>query len=84
MYYNFILIISICLTCSNAFVSNYVKGITNFLGFNNDEPTENTVEEFNNKVLYEVSTIDEKFISEAAKLTGVAPSELDKCQQRVK
>ncbi|KAI4465766.1 protein gamete expressed 1 [Holotrichia oblita] len=71
------------LTCSNAFVSEYFKGVTEFFGFNKEQPTEATVGEFNKGVLYEVSTVDEKFISEAAKLTGVALSELDKCQQRI-
>lgn len=32
---------------------------------------------------YEVATIDEKFINEAAQLTGLALSELDSCQHRV-
>ncbi|KRT86824.1 hypothetical protein AMK59_1263 [Oryctes borbonicus] len=83
MYKISYLIIYISLTCSNAFVSNYVKGITDFFGFNKEQSTETTIDGFNKGVLYEVSTVDEKFISEAAKITGVALSELDKCQQRI-
>lgn len=64
-------------------MSEYMKGMSSFFGFNKEESTKTPSDEFNGEILYEVSTIDEKFISEAAKLTGVALSELDKCQQRV-
>ncbi|KAI4465757.1 protein gamete expressed 1 [Holotrichia oblita] len=83
MHWKNCLLICMSLTCSNAFVSEYFKGVTEFFGFNKEQPTEAIVGEFNKGVLYEVSTVDEKFISEAAKLTGVALSELDKCQQRI-
>ncbi|GJQ69802.1 hypothetical protein Trydic_g22360 [Trypoxylus dichotomus] len=59
------------------------QGITDFFGFNKEQSTQITTDEFNKGVLYEVSRVDEKFISEAAKITGVSLSELDKCQQRI-
>lgn len=62
--------------------SDYVKSIGSYFLF--EKHTENNdLEEFPQKIPYEVSIVDEKFISEAAKLTGVALSELDSCQQRV-
>ncbi|KAG5862206.1 hypothetical protein JTB14_014632 [Gonioctena quinquepunctata] len=52
--------------------------------FRNEDPSDEFHDEiYNQKVPYEVSTIDEKFLSEAAKLTGVALTDLDSCQQRV-
>lgn len=83
MHWKNCLLICFSLTCSDAFVSDYFKGVTDFFGFNKEQTTETTTGEFDRGVLYEVSIVDEKFISEAAKLTGVALSELDKCQQRV-
>lgn len=83
MHWKSYLLICMIVTCSDAFVSEYFKGVTDFFGFNKEQTTETTTEEFNREILYEVSTVDEKFISEAAKLTGVALSDLDKCQQRV-
>ncbi|KAL3282470.1 hypothetical protein HHI36_005653 [Cryptolaemus montrouzieri] len=59
---------------------NYIKDIGKYFGYS---LSENSGEEYNLNIPYEVSTMDEKFISEAAKLTGVALSELDSCQQKV-
>lgn len=67
---------------TEAFLSNYVTGIKNYFGITS-QPDEEDIEIFQRKVPYEVSTIDEKFITEAAKLTGVVLSELDSCQHRV-
>ncbi|XP_064212659.1 protein brambleberry isoform X2 [Tribolium castaneum] len=61
--------------------TDYVKTIGSYFTFT--EPESDSVGEFVQRIPYEVSTVDEKFISEAAKLTGVALSELDSCQQRV-
>lgn len=62
--------------------TDYVKTIGSY--FTSKEPENDPGGEFIQRIPYEVSTVDERFISEAAKLTGVALSELDSCQQRVK
>lgn len=63
-------------------VTDYLKSVGEYFGYHQtNDLNEN---EFNNKIPYEVSTADEKFISEAAKLTGLALSELDSCQHRVR
>lgn len=67
---------------SESFLNNYISGIKNYFGFHNQYEQEIT-DIYERKVPYEVSTTDEKFISEAAKLTGVVLSELDSCQHRV-
>ncbi|CAG9766635.1 unnamed protein product [Ceutorhynchus assimilis] len=65
-------------------LKDYINGITQYFGYNKqNENTEVYGSEFTHSVPYEVTTLDEKFISEAVKLTGVAISELDSCQQRV-
>ncbi|RZC38000.1 brambleberry-like, partial [Asbolus verrucosus] len=61
--------------------SDYVKTIGSYFSF--QEPENQVSGEYTQKIPYEVSTVDEKFISEAAQLTGVALTELDSCQQRV-
>lgn len=68
---------------SDAFIKSYVKNIGEYFGYKQGE-NEISESEFHQRIPYEVSTVDEKFISEAAKLTGVALSELDSCQHRVK
>lgn len=60
-------------------LNDYMKDIGKFFGY---VETEEFID-FKQNIPYEVSTMDEKFISEASKLTGVALSELDSCQQRV-
>ncbi|XP_019867205.1 protein brambleberry [Aethina tumida] len=67
---------------ADAFIKNYVKNIGEYFGYKQGE-NEISESEFHQRIPYEVSTVDEKFISEAAKLTGVALSELDSCQHRV-
>lgn len=67
---------------SEAFLTDYISGIQNYFGIHNQYEEEIT-DVYERKVPYEVFTADEKFISEAAKLTGVVLSELDSCQHRV-
>lgn len=61
--------------------SDYFKQISEYFGYG--QTSDLQAEDFYNRIPYEVSAVDEKFISEAAKLTGVVLSELDTCQQRV-
>lgn len=68
---------------TNAFINDYISNVKHYLGIGNQNHDEETEEVFQRKVPYEVSTVDEKFLSEAAKLTGVVLSELDSCQHRV-
>lgn len=79
-----ILILCLLVMGTDAFLNDYVSGIKSYLGMNNEHLDEDNDEVFQRKVPYEVSTIDEKFLSEAAKLTGVVLSELDSCQHRVR
>lgn len=67
---------------TEAFINDYISGIKNYFGIHNQYEEEVT-DIYERKIPYEVSTTDEKFISEAAKLTGVVLSELDSCQHRV-
>ncbi|XP_044751710.1 protein brambleberry-like [Coccinella septempunctata] len=60
-------------------LNDYIKDWGRYFGYGESEK----IDDFNQNIPYEVATMDEKFISEAAKLTGVALSELDSCQQRV-
>ncbi|KAK9870481.1 hypothetical protein WA026_008039 [Henosepilachna vigintioctopunctata] len=60
--------------------NDYIKDIREYFGYSG---TKHIKEDFTHNIPYEVSSLDEKFISEAAKLTGVALSQLDSCQQRV-
>lgn len=61
---------------------DYLNGLARYFGGAGHH--ENGVHDtFTPHVPYEVSELDEKFISDAVKLTGVALSELDSCQQRV-
>ncbi|KAK4880353.1 hypothetical protein RN001_008499 [Aquatica leii] len=62
----------------------YVKRVGLYFGYGNEEVQENINDEMLGQVVpYELPVSDEKFISEAAKLTGVALSQLDSCQHRV-
>lgn len=63
-------------------VTDYLKSVGEYFGYSQHKNLNEN--EFTNKIPYEVSTADEKFISEAAKLTGLALSELDSCQHRVR
>lgn len=78
-FWNVFLIIS----TTNSSFSDYINGIRDYLGFYQKTEDDSTYLVYNRKIPYEVSTVDEKFISEAAKLTGIALSELDSCQYRV-
>ena len=81
MYLNGVILLTILTVFQTQRVeSSLIDYVKNY--FNYEEP-ETDVGEFAQRIPYEVSTVDEKFISEAAKLTGVALSELDSCQQRV-
>ncbi|XP_066251045.1 protein brambleberry-like [Euwallacea similis] len=65
-------------------LQDYIKGIASYFSpSNSGKQDELYGSEYTQNIPYEVSTLDEKFISEAVKLTGVAISELDSCQQRV-
>ncbi|CAG9859936.1 unnamed protein product [Phyllotreta striolata] len=66
----------------NLVLCNIFQTVGNYLGFKTQD-NEVETDLFELKVPYEVSTIDENFIKEAAKLTGLALSELDSCQHRV-
>lgn len=77
-----IFIIYLLILSIEAFLNDYISGIKNYLGIHN-QPKEDITDIYQPKVPYEVSTADEKFISEAAKLTGAVLSELDSCQHRV-
>ncbi|XP_060517892.1 protein brambleberry-like [Cylas formicarius] len=74
-----LLLLNIC--AANGAVYDYLTSVKNYFGYNGGN--ENSAAEFSQTVPYEVSTVDQKFIEEAVKLTGVAISELDSCQQRV-
>lgn len=79
-----IFILLLFLMPTDAFIDDYISGIRNYLGISKQSVEDTGTEIFERKVPYEVSAIDEKFISEAAKLTGVVLSELDSCQHRVR
>nr|CAH7725985.1 unnamed protein product [Callosobruchus chinensis] len=64
-------------------ILDYVPSFADFFGGNEDKTEIYKSDAFDKKIPYEVSMVDETFIKEAAKLTGVALSELDSCQQRV-
>lgn len=78
-----IYILSIFFISTNALLNDYINGFKSYFGISYQTVEEDPNDVFLRKVPYEVSTIDEKFISEAAKLTGVVLSELDSCQHRV-
>lgn len=63
-------------------VGDYLKSVGEYFGY--PQKKDLNENEYNNRIPYEVSSTDEKFISEAAKLTGLALSELDSCQHRVR
>ncbi|XP_076270203.1 protein brambleberry-like isoform X2 [Rhynchophorus ferrugineus] len=86
MQISFILLLFIFhLYLISASFTYYINKVTRFLGYkeNTEDEINKSVEKFIEKIPYEVSVADEKFISEAVKLTGVSLSELDSCQQRV-
>lgn len=68
---------------TNATLSGYFQQLGKYFGYCENSDLE-TKDFYNKRILYEVSSADEKFITEAAKLTGVALSELDSCQHRVR
>ncbi|CAH0557887.1 unnamed protein product [Brassicogethes aeneus] len=77
----FILLTNLFIYEVHAGIGDYVSSLGEYFGYKQEQ--EENVEGFEQKIPYEVSTIDEKFLNEAAKLTGVALSELDSCQHRV-
>lgn len=79
----FIIFILYNIECGNADLIDYFKNMGSYLGYGNKEQLYLNDDILDHTVPYEVSIPDEKFISEAAKLTGVALSELDSCQHRV-
>lgn len=71
------------LVSANGSFGSYLQQLGKYFGYGQTSQLE--IEDINNKrIPYEVSAGDDKFISEAAKLTGVALSELDSCQHRVR
>ncbi|KAJ8969351.1 hypothetical protein NQ317_016136 [Molorchus minor] len=66
----------------DAGLSDYINNIGAYFGYSKQISYDDG-EVFSQRIPYEVSTVDDKFLAEAAKLTGVALSELDTCQQRV-
>lgn len=74
------IILNIYMLSVRCSVTDYLKSVGEYFGYTAKE-VDNS--DYNNRIPYEVSIADEKFISEAAKLTGVALSELDSCQHRV-
>lgn len=71
------------LVSANGSFGSYFQQIGKYFGYG--QTSELELEDiYNKRIPYEVSASDEKFISEAVKLTGVALSELDSCQQRVR
>lgn len=87
MYNRFLYVLIIL--CFNAYQANatlitdYLTSVGKFLGYNNAENINFEDDILGQSVPYEVSIADEKFIHEAAKLTGVELSVLDSCQHRV-
>lgn len=81
-YRHAVVVIVFFTTCSAVSVTDYFQKIGRYFGYNSDNQVE-VGSTYNNRIPYEVTTEDEKFIAEAAKLTGVALSELDSCQHRV-
>lgn len=68
----------------SASVFDYLPTFANSWFETSDKRSENAELQAMQKVPYEVAVVDEKFIEQAAKYTGVALSELDKCQHRVR
>lgn len=77
-----VILFIIYINLTNGQLSVYFNSIGEYFGYKNTKQNVDN-DDFTQRIPYEVSTIDEKFINEAASLTGVALSELDSCQQRV-
>lgn len=73
-----VFILLMCVGSLNASIYDYLP---NFV--KTEKPREISNDEIDQNIPYEVATMDEKFINEAALLTGLALSELDSCQHRV-
>lgn len=70
------------LVSANAQFNNYFQQLGRYFGYGKTSDLE-VKDIYAKRIPYEVSTADERFIAEAAKLTGVALTELDSCQHRV-
>lgn len=70
------------LVSANAQFSSYLQQLGKYFGYGETNDLQSK-DIYTKRIPYEVSTADEKFIAEAAKLTDVALSELDSCQHRV-
>ncbi|ENN76300.1 protein brambleberry [Dendroctonus ponderosae] len=65
-------------------LTDYFTSFVGFFWYGDGTKNEvRSIQEFKKTIPYEVSSVDEKFISKAVELTGVPNSELDSCQQRV-
>lgn len=81
--YNYIVISIIFLNRPvEADVGQFFTNIQSYFWGTQDVSTE-LDPDFNYRIPYELSPVDEKFIAEAAKLTGVELSRLDSCQHAV-
>ena len=77
------LILIFSIRSCNGEIFDFVNVVGNFLGYNSKDQDIDGDSKFENKIPYEVSTLDENFIAEAAKLSGTTLSQLDSCQHRV-
>lgn len=66
----------------DASLSDYFTSVGEFFGYAKTKDLK-TGDVYQKRIPYEVTAVDQKFISEAAKLTGIALSDLDSCQHRV-
>lgn len=78
-----LIVVATVLVSANASFSSYFEQLGKYFGYSETAELE-AHDLYTKRIPYEVSTADEKFISEAAQLTGVALSELDSCQQAVR
>lgn len=79
---NYLVLIFLIHSCSGE-IFGFVNMVSNFLGYNSKDQDVDADSKFENKIPYEVSRLDENFITEAAKLSGMTLSQLDSCQHRV-
>lgn len=68
---------------SHLALGNWITDIGKYFGYSQQQDNNGETEIYQQIIPYEVSTTDESFIKEAAKLTDLALSELDTCQHRV-
>ncbi|XP_065163475.1 protein brambleberry-like [Atheta coriaria] len=79
----FILTLVLAAGSAHGGLTDYLNGVKTYFGYDSTENQVEGFEGFETKIPYEVAPADEKFISQAIELTGVAVSELDACQHRL-